>query len=94
MDMEFMRKLELLRVEWGLPLIPTSAARCRHHNERVGGALRSQHLLGKAADFCFPKKSSLLEFVELAEKFGFNGIGVGKIMVHIDNRLRPARWGY
>lgn len=42
--------LETLRWAWGAPLIVTSGYRCPAHNAEVGGAAKSRHLLGCAAD--------------------------------------------
>jgi zinc D-Ala-D-Ala carboxypeptidase len=94
MRMEFMAKLEALRLEWGKPLSPTSATRCGHHNEEVGGAVQSQHLLGNAVDFVLSSEADVRSLAALAEKYGFNGIGVGKSVIHIDARETPARWRY
>ena len=42
--------LDLLRRAWGGPVRVNSGFRCAAHNLRVGGAPRSRHLLGCAAD--------------------------------------------
>lgn len=89
-----MAKLERLRVEWGKPLKPTSAARCRYWNSRCGGSLLSEHIEGNAGDFVFESPAERDAFASLAEKFGFGGIGVGCWLVHIDDRETPARWSY
>lgn len=94
MQKEFMRKLQSLRDDWGIPLIPTSGARCSTWNTKKGGAPQSQHLLGNAADFWFEHPSDTVAFVELAEKHGFGGIGAGAHLVHVDNRKGWARWEY
>lgn len=89
-----MRKLEALRVEWGAPLPTTSAARCRFWNDKAGGSPSSQHLLGNAADFNFASAEDAARFGAMAEKFGFAGIGLGRRLVHIDDREKLARWTY
>lgn len=94
MQKEFVNKLQNLREDWGLPLRPTSGTRCKYHNEKIGGAPQSQHLLGNAADFWFEHPSDTVAFVELAEKHGFGGIGAGAHLVHVDNRKGWARWEY
>ena len=42
--------LDPLREAWGAPVIVTSGYRCPRLNAAVGGAHRSQHTLGEAAD--------------------------------------------
>jgi uncharacterized protein YcbK (DUF882 family) len=94
MDKGFIQRLEALRVDWGEPLSPSSGARCKEWNARVNGAEHSRHLTGHAADFNFKDHVIVRKFVALAEKHGFNGIGTGKILVHLDDRDTPARWTY
>jgi uncharacterized protein YcbK (DUF882 family) len=94
MDKAFIQRLEALRQDWGKALSPTSGARCKFWNRIVGGAEHSQHLVGHAADFTFGDRSTVEKFAALAEKHGFNGIGTGSSLVHIDDREVPARWTY
>lgn len=42
--------LDPLREAWGGPIIVTSGYRCGKLNRAVGGATKSQHMLGQAAD--------------------------------------------
>lgn len=42
--------LQPIRDSWGKPIIVSSGFRCKKLNEKVNGATKSQHLLGKAAD--------------------------------------------
>ena len=42
--------LDQLREIWGQPIIIASGYRCPSHNSSVGGAIHSQHILGRAAD--------------------------------------------
>lgn len=89
----FVEKLERLRVEWGRPMIITSARRCSAWNKKCGGSPKSQHLIGNAVDVHLTA-AMIPDFVLLAEKFGFLGIGVGPTFVHIDARSQRARWTY
>ena len=75
----------------------TSGYRCPEHNRAVGGAKRSQHLLGNAADIVIDGRS-VAETYELAEQvptFRNGGIGVypEQRFVHVDVRDGRARWG-
>lgn len=94
MKAAFMEKLEALRVDWGIALVPTSGSRCEYWNRKVGGSPKSQHLDGNAVDFYFAHESDVVAFVELAEKHGFSGIGAGTHRVHLDDRKGYARWTY
>lgn len=88
---ELLAALERLRLELGRPIKITSGYRCPTYNQRVGGAARSQHLLGKAADI-----STARAGYRQAVRAGFNGIGLqGPIVVHADVRRPPqALWHY
>ena len=48
------RRLEAVREQWGKPMIITSGYRCPSHNREVGGAPRSFHMVGQAADVMVP----------------------------------------
>jgi len=96
MKVPFLLKLDALREDWGKPLSPTSARRCKLRNtsKEVEGAVKSQHLLGNACDFVFSGPEEARTFALLAEKHGFAGIGLGNRLVHIDDRATRARWIY
>lgn len=79
---EALDKLEMLRTKWGKPIILNSAHRCKKHNKRIGGALKSQHL--KIAFDCRIKKEEQEKFILLAKECGFTGIGKYKNFVHLD----------
>lgn len=42
--------LDMFRAAWGYPVKINSAYRCEEHNDLVGGAEKSRHLIGCAAD--------------------------------------------
>ncbi len=94
MNPKFMSRLEALRNDWGMALIVTSGSRCSWWNDKIGGAEKSRHVLGEAADFHIDDLRDTPHFVELAEKHGFGGIGQGQHLVHLDDREVPARWRY
>ena len=47
---ELVNKLEKLRILYGKIIVVNSGYRCQEHNKAIGGASRSQHMLGNAAD--------------------------------------------
>jgi uncharacterized protein YcbK (DUF882 family) len=76
--------LEELRGVWGRPLVITSGYRCERHNIAVGGALRSLHRLGRAADIsATPLEQEQLK--EVAFGIGFYEIilGFSKNYIHL-----------
>lgn len=84
MDPVFMEKLQELRDAFGQAITVTSGYRCKDHNKAIGGAPRSQHLLGKAADITHPWLDALHE---VAEKIFPNAIkGTGFIHVDIGSK--------
>lgn len=88
-------RLEKLRRALGKPLGVTSGYRCPEWNLAVGGASRSMHMSGKAADLKVPKgkQKAYVAAAEAVPAFRRGGIGVypgGG--VHVDYRGRFARW--
>jgi hypothetical protein len=77
--------LETLRALCRRPLIITSGYRCRAHNEAVGGALRSAHMSGRAADISAPDAAAQDILAGCARTVGFRGIikGEAKKYVHL-----------
>jgi uncharacterized protein YcbK (DUF882 family) len=85
--------LEELRQFLQRPVPIVSGVRCCPHNAAVGGAKRSQHVHGLAADI--PRDLGVT--VKQAKMNGFTGIGVrAGIVVHVDVRAtREAQvWTY
>ena len=74
---ELVRKLESLRNVVGSPVYITSGYRCAKYNEVVGGVENSYHLFGMAADI-YVKGISPMQLAEMADRTGFDGIGIYK----------------
>lgn len=94
MSPELIRKLEGLRAAvGGKPLRITSGYRCPAHNKAVGGAAKSQHVLGTAADIS-ARGIGVDKLAGAAEQVGFGGIGryERQGFVHVDVRAGRARW--
>lgn len=86
-------RLEVLRRELeGKPLGIVSGVRCPPHNVKVGGASRSRHCSGEAADIA----SGLVTEAQ-ARAAGFKGIGLtGRWVTHVDVRRTQTAvvWRY
>ena len=61
--------LEELREAWGGPVVVNSGFRCERHNAEVGGARRSRHLVGCAADVR-PAEGLMEDFARLVRRLG------------------------
>lgn len=88
--------LQDLRDLAGEPILILSGYRCQNHNANVGGAVHSQHMLGRAADIRIMNHNTE-EMAQLAEQvpaFHHGGIGTytGQNRIHVDIRDTPARW--
>ena len=84
-------KLDLLRSRLGHPLSVSSVFRSPYHNAKVGGAPRSMHLFGLAADIQIVGEDKNL-ILELAKDLGFTGFGYYRTFLHVDLG-RKREWG-
>ncbi len=92
---ELVERLEKFRELCGnKPIRISSGTRCEKHNKAVGGASRSQHLYGTAADVQKISGLTVDLMAKLADQAGFNGIGKYNWGVHVDVRKTSARWDY
>ena len=93
--------LENTAVDVGYPLTITSGFRSQSYNDKVGGAKKSQHMLGNAVDIRMRNKTKkeILEFVEAVVGNGIRGIGLyfpargGGTFIHCDIRSGFNQWG-
>jgi len=89
---ELLGALEKVRFAYG-PVRVNSGIRCKEHNAKVGGASKSQHLEGTAADIVVhnvePQKIyDLLDGLYPTDC----GLGNYDMFTHIDFRGYRARW--
>lgn len=103
-QVDFMEKIEILRVRVGFPLPVTSAARCPKHNRSVSGTGDDgPHTTGRAIDFGISRQQAYIVMRE-ALTMGFTGIGIqqkgGGRFIHLDDlpdsprQPRPTVWSY
>ncbi|GIJ95163.1 hypothetical protein CAPN002_23810 [Capnocytophaga stomatis] len=93
------QELQVLRDFLGKNIVINSGYRSLNYNKRVGGAPKSQHLLGKAADITIaglsPKKvAETIEKLIAQGKMKQGGIGIYKTFTHYDIRGVKARWDF
>lgn len=92
-DVELIEALEAVRQHFDQPVTITSGCRCEAHNKLVGGSTRSQHLVGKAADFKVKGvNSDIVAHLLMAFYPGKFGIGRYNGRTHIDVRAKESRW--
>ena len=89
--------LEELRAHCGgQPITVLSGTRCRGWNGIIGGASRSQHLYGMAADIvvCRLHPVEVAAKAEMVTAFMHGGIGTypNNGFIHVDVRNGVARW--
>jgi len=83
--------LQEIRDHFDKPIKVVSGVRCEKRNERVGGAKKSQHLLGNAADIVIDGVKPR-EVAAIANTFmpGWGGIKAYPRFTHVD--VRPGVW--
>ena len=94
-DPKLVEYLQKIRDHFNAPLTLNSAYRCEKHNAKIGGASKSKHKYGQAADIVV-KGVAPAEVAKYAESIGILGIGLyeGKDgnFVHIDTRTTKYFW--
>ena len=90
-DDELVEKLQIMRDYFNSPITINSGYRTNDYNIKVGGAVNSQHVKGRAADIVVrgKKPSTVAEF---AKKIGFRGVGLYNDFVHVDTRSEKSYW--
>ena len=90
---ELLEVLDKIREHFGAPVRVNSGIRGETHNKNVGGASKSQHLYGTAADIKVDGVSPT-KVAEYAETLLPNtgGIGIYSTFVHVDVRKTKSRW--
>ena len=86
-DPKLVERLQILRDMVKKPIYITSGYRTSEYNKKVGGAIKSQHMEGKAADITV-KGMTAKELELLAKKVGFTYTQTyfNKPHLHVDVR--------
>lgn len=85
--------LQRIRDHFDRPVVIHSGYRTAAYNTKVGGASRSQHLYGRAADISIDGVTPL-EIAQYAEALlpKSGGIGLYRTFAHVDVRASRSRW--
>lgn len=94
MDENFLKKLDLLREYCGFPLVLSCAFRSVEYDKAKGRSGESFHCKGCAVDIICTDSFRRWDIVHNAMYCGFNGIGIGKNFIHIDDRTVSTMWHY
>jgi uncharacterized protein YcbK (DUF882 family) len=97
MDEGFLLMLVRFRERLGIPCSISSGVRCKKHNVAEGGSKNSAHLYGRAVDILtFSWETvSVLKAIDIAIELGFQGIGSGNGILHLDvMHAYRIRWNY
>lgn len=92
-NLELVEVIQDVRDTFNKPVVINSGLRCEKHNKRVGGAPKSQHLLGTAADIRIAGVDPAEVYRYLGAKYPKKfGVGRYNTFTHIDVRPTRARW--
>ena len=90
---ELVMILEKIRTHFNKAVVVTSGYRTPSHNKAIGGAARSQHIYGLAADIVVKgvEAEAVADYAEVLLK-NRGGIGRYKNYTHINVRNTKSRW--
>ena len=85
MDERLLQMLDDLRHKAGVPLVLSSAYRCKAHNESLAEAVEdSAHIKGKAVDIKCYNSATRFKILKAAFEVGFRRIEPRETWVHVD----------
>ena len=95
-DDKLVTYLQQIREHFGKPVNISSGYRCATHNKNIGGATKSRHSKGQAADI-YISGVKPAEIAKYAESIGILGIGLYEtnsdgFFVHVDTRETKSFW--
>lgn len=83
--------LEDIRSHFGAPVTVNSGYRSPSYNAKIGGARRSRHVMGLAADIRV-RGATPDEVAAYAEALGVGGLGRYRTFTHVDIAGAGRRW--
>ena len=90
-DLALVVVLDAIREHFQAPVTIMSGYRTEEYNEKIGGAAKSQHVLGKAADIRVRGVSPSAVYRWL-DTWHEGGLGRYDTFTHVDTRTNKARW--
>ena len=84
MSDKFIIMLDMVRKDFGRPMVINSGYRTESHNKKVGGVADSPHMAGVAADIKVNNSRERYELLLFLLKYKFHRIGIGKTFIHVD----------
>lgn len=92
---EALDALQRIRTKFGKPIALISAYRCANHPVEARKEKPGTHYRGTAFDLSVPYGRDRFQLLKLAIEEGFNGLGFGDDMLHIDyKRPHGSTWKY
>ena len=95
--LDFISKLDNARSIAGIPFVVNSGYRCKKHNKAVGGAPKSAHTMGIAADIKCDNSTNRYKIINACMTVGLRRIGIAGSFVHVDyDQTKPQNviWLY
>lgn len=94
--------LQILRDHVDSPIKINSGYRCTAYNKNIGGAMNSQHVLGKASDIVVSRLNpdEVFDTVQdlrrnpMLKGVSFQGLGRYDTFTHVDIRDNYTTWDY
>ena len=94
MNPAFLQLLDKCRELAGVPFVITSSYRSPSKNRRVGGAVNSMHLYGRAVDIECNNPVARWIIIKAAIELGLS-VGIMERAIHLDNRDgKPVMFDY
>lgn len=91
-SLDTIKVLQAVRNYFGQPITITSGYRTPSHNKVVGGASKSQHVYGTAADFKVKNVPPKAVVSYLEKYYPKHGIGLYSSWTHVDSRGYKVYW--
>ena len=83
-DMKLVEIMDSVRELVGFPMRVNSGYRCEKHNKSIGGADKSEHLLGRACDISATDGMKKFKLVDAAIKCGIHRVFIYNTFIHFD----------